>query len=199
MLPLEVQLVGHADEIAYDTHDLDDGLVSGALAEEQVRTVPLWRETEAQVLREHEDFKHDQRLRWRAVVRRLIATLIGDALAETRRRLLAQGIARLEDVRHCAHELVGFSTELAPRKEELEAFLTAHFYDGPKVRTLTALWEGRLKQLFAAYRDDPHHLPEDYQRRVAPDGEPPERVICDYVAGMTDRYASRQWELLVQK
>jgi len=199
MPPLEVQLVGHADEIAYDTHDLDDGLVSGALAEEQVRTVPLWCETEAQVLREHEDLKHDHRLRWSAVVRRLIATLIGDALAETRRRLLARGIASLAEVRHRREELVGFSAELTPRKEELEAFLTAHFYDGPKVRTLTALWEGRLRQVFAAYRDDPRHLPEDYQRRVAHSGEPLERVICDYVAGMTDRYASRQWELLVQK
>jgi len=199
MPPLEVQLVGHADEIAYDTHDLDDGLVSGALAEEQVRSVPLWREAEAQVLREHAAFTHDHRLRWLAVVRRLIAALIGDALAETRRRLLARGIAGLREVRRCSDELVGFSAELVPRKEELEAFLTGHFYEGPRVRTLTALWEGRLKQLFAAYRDDPRRLPDDYRRRVEQSGETPERVICDYLAGMTDRYATRQWELLVGK
>jgi dGTPase len=197
--PLEVQIVGHADEIAYDTHDLDDGLVSGALAEEQVRAVPLWRETEAEVLREHEALKSDRGLRRSAVVRRLIATLVGDALAETRRRLQAHGVVRPEDVRHAAGELVGFSDELAARKAALEAFLNDHFYEGRKVRELTALWEGRLKQLFAAYKDDSRRLPADYQRRVEQNGEALERVICDYVAGMTDRYATRQWEVLVGK
>ncbi|MGD0092708.1 MAG: deoxyguanosinetriphosphate triphosphohydrolase [Planctomycetota bacterium] len=199
MPPLEVQLVGHADEIAYDTHDLDDGLVSGALAEEQVRAVPLWRDTEAQVLREHEACKHDHRMRWRAVVRRLIATLVGDLLAETRRRVQARRIASLADVRRCSDELVDFSAELAPHKLELEAFLTERFYEGPKVREVTALWEERLKQLFGAYANDPRRLPEDYLRRVERDGEKLQRVICDYVAGMTDRFTSRQWELLVGK
>jgi dGTPase len=197
MAPLEVQLVGHADEIAYDTHDLDDGLVSGALSEDQVRSVPLWRDVEAQVVSEHAMYKEDQRLRHCAIVRRLISTLVGDLLAETRRRVAARGIASLADVRRCPDELVGFSAELAPRKAALETFLHAQFYNSPKVRELTALWEGRLKQLFAAYQDDPRRIPDDYRRRVEQAGETLPRVMCDYVAGMTDRYARRQWELLV--
>jgi len=199
MPSLEVQLVGHADEIAYDTHDLDDGLVSGALLEEQVRAVPLWREVEAQVLAENAVLEDEQRLRWCAIVRRLISTLVGDLLAETRRRLAARHIGNLQDVRHCRDELAGFSAELAPRNKALETFLNDHFYSSPRVRELTALWEGRLKQLFAAYRSDLRRLPDDCRRRVEQEGEPLDRAICDYVAGMTDRYARKQWETFVGK
>ncbi|MCY3019884.1 MAG: deoxyguanosinetriphosphate triphosphohydrolase [Planctomycetota bacterium] len=197
MSPLEIQLVGHADEIAYDTHDLDDGLVSGTLTDEQVRAVPLWRDIEAQVVKEHAGSEHDARLRRFAVVRRLIATLVGDLLAETRRRLAAHRIATLQDVRCCPEELVGFSAELSPRKAELEAFLLEGFYNNPQVKGLTTLWKERLKQLFAAYRDDPRRLPEGHRRRVESAGESLDRVICDYVAGMTDRYARKHWGTLV--
>ena len=194
---LEVQLVGHADEIAYDTHDLDDGLVSGALCDEQVRSVPLWRKAEEQVVAEYPVLKDDQRLRWRTVVRRLIAMLVNDLLAETRRRLDAHQIRSVEDVRKCESELVGFSAALAPRKLELETFLMDNFYLSPRVREKTELWQERLRKIFAAYRNDPALLPEEARRRAATKGDSPDRLICDYVAGMTDRFATRQWELLV--
>jgi dGTPase len=194
---LEVQVVGHADEIAYDTHDLDDGLVCGALSEDQVRAVPLWREIEDQVVAEHSAYKRTQRLRWLAVVRRLIGTLAGDLLAETRRRVAAHGIDSIAAARQCPDELAGFSTHMAPRKQELESFLHAYFYSSPRVKELTTRWQKRLKQLFAAYRDDPRRLPEDYRHRIETAGEPLDRAICDYVAGMTDRFARNQWETLV--
>jgi dGTPase len=196
---LEVQLVGHADEIAYDTHDLDDGLVSAALSDEQVRSVALWRQAEEQVTAEYPVLKEDQRLRWRTVVRRLIAMLVNDLLAETRRRLDAHGIHSVADVRKCESELVGFSRELAPRKLELETFLMDNFYMSPRVREMTALWQDRLRKLFAVYRADPTKLPEEHRRRAETQGDSLDRVIGDYVAGMTDRFASRQWELLVGK
>jgi dGTPase len=196
---LEVQLVGHADEIAYDTHDLDDGLVSGALSDEQVRSVPLWRQTEEQVIAEYAVLKNDQRLRWRTVVRRLIATLVNDLLAETRRRLDTKHIKSVTDVRRCKDELVGFSKRLAPKKLELETFLMSNFYLSPRVREKTELWQERLRKLFAAYRNDPAKIPEEHRRRATTAGDSIDRVICDYVAGMTDRFATRQWELLVAK
>jgi len=196
---LEVQLVGHADEIAYDTHDLDDGLVSAALSDEQVRSVALWRQAEEQVTAEYPVLKEDKRLRWRTVVRRLIAMLVNDLLAETRRRLDAHGIHSVADVRKCESELVGFSRELAPRKLELETFLMDNFYMSPRVREMTALWQDRLRKLFAIYRADPTKLPEEHRRRAETQVDSLDRVIGDYVAGMTDRFASRQWELLVGK
>ena len=194
MPSLEVQLVGHADEIAYDTHDLDDGLVSGALAEDAVRSVALWRRVEDEVLEEHDSFKSDHRLRWRAVVRRMIATLVSDLLAETKKRLAEHRIASLDDVRRCPHELIGFSAALAPAKLELETFLMARFYSTSHVRQHTDLWQQRLKELFTGYRAQPKGLPEDFRRRVEERGESLDRAICDYIAGMTDRFAKRQWE-----
>ena len=79
----------------------------------------------------------------------------------------------------------------------LETFLHEKFYDHPAVKDKTTLWRERLKTLFNVYRADPARLPPDHRRRVEVEGEKLERVICDYVAGMTDRYAARQWEELV--
>jgi dGTPase len=196
MPSVEVQLVGHADEIAYDTHDLDDGLVSGAISEEQVRPLALWQRVEKLVSAESDVFRTDPRLRRSAIVRRLIATLVTDLLTETRRRLSLHRIKSLTDVRQCRAELAVFSAEIAPLKDELEEFLHAHFYKSPRVLELTTLWRTRLRQLFLAYRSRPELLPPEHQRRVE-GGELLDRVICDYVAGMTDRYAGKQWECLV--
>ncbi|HYG76911.1 MAG TPA: deoxyguanosinetriphosphate triphosphohydrolase [Planctomycetota bacterium] len=195
MPSLEVQLVGHADEIAYDTHDCDDGLVSGALDEDSIRSVTLWRRVEEEVLREHAVFKSDHRMRWRAVVRRLIGTLVSDLLEETRRRLKEHAIGSIQDVRQCEHELVGFSPELAPQKLELETFLMENFYKGARVRERTNMWQTRLKTLFSTFLNDPARLPEEQRKRAEASGDL-DRVICDYLAGMTDRFASKQWEAL---
>jgi len=197
MPSLEVQLVGHADEIAYDTHDLDDGLVSGALDENAVRSVALWRRIEKQVVSESDVFKTEPKLRWRAIVRRMIATLVTDLLGETQRRLNEHRIGSLADVRAWPQELIGFSAEMAPQKLELETFLMDRFYNSEHVRAKTRLWQERLKGLFAAYQADARRVPDDFRRRVEERGEPLDRIICDYVAGMTDRFASRQWQDLV--
>ncbi|GMV80493.1 MAG: deoxyguanosinetriphosphate triphosphohydrolase-like protein [Planctomycetota bacterium] len=190
---LEVQLVGHADEIAYDTHDIEDALVSRTLEESDLESLALWRQAVAEVLNEHPELKNDHRLRWRSAVRRLIRILAGDLIAETERRLGAQKIGSLAEVRACAQELVGFGAELRPKKVELERFLRARFYYHPRVREHAELWQGRLKQLFAYYVDDSARLPDDHRRRVEAEGATLHRVVCDYVAGMTDRYAERRW------
>ena len=196
MPTLEVQLVGHADEIAYDTHDLDDGLVSETLNEDHVRAVPLWRRAEDEVIKEYDVLKTDRRLRWRAVVRRLISTLVSDLRTETQKRLAAAKISSVEDARHCRDELVGFSPEIAPQKLALESFLMDNFYLNPRVKEKTQLWQTRLKALFIAYRANPKQLPEEERTRLDKHADSLDRVICDYVAGMTDRYAARQWEIV---
>jgi dGTPase len=194
---LEVQLAGHADEIAYDTHDIEDGLVSGVIDEAALDELELWRDAGYQLLSESPELKTDQRLRWRSCVRRLISRLVNDLIAGTETALKQHKIQTLSDVRACKTPLVIFSERLAPQKRKLEDFLHRKFYNHPIVREKTALWQKRLKQLFGAYQSDPSKLPQDELKRVDSEGETLERIICDYVAGMTDRYAAKQWEALV--
>ncbi len=195
--PLEVQLAGHADEIAYDTHDIEDGLVGGVIDEAALKKLDLWRATEQDVLRECPELKDDFRLRWRSCVRRLISRLVLDLIGGTEAALRANRIQTFADVRKCAAPLVAFSHEVDEQKARLEDFLHENFYNHPLVREKTKLWQERLKQLFEAYRKDPARLPDDHRARVNTEGETLERVICDYVAGMTDRFATKQWEILV--
>ncbi|MFH0939270.1 MAG: deoxyguanosinetriphosphate triphosphohydrolase [Planctomycetota bacterium] len=194
---LEVQLTNHADEIAYDTHDLEDGLVSGVLTEDRLQEVELWRQTEIEVLSENSSLRHNQCLRWRAIVRRLISKLILDLMRETEERLRIQRIQSVEDVRRCPTALVAFTNELDAQRLRLEEFLHQNFYNNPRVKDKTTLWHNRLKELFSIYHGDSRKLPEEYRRRVESEDETLERVICDYLAGMTDRYATQQWEMLI--
>jgi dGTPase len=120
----------------------------------------------------------------------------GDLLESTARRLAEAGCADLAAVRASPRELVGFSETMRERKEAFEAFLYKNFYQDEEVRGPTRLWESRLRQLFAAYRAHPELLPLGRVQRAEERGEKVERVICDYVAGMTDRYAERQWNQL---
>ena len=159
-----------------------------------MRGVALWREVEAEVLREDAVYKTDQRKRWHAVVRRMIASLVGDFLNETARRIAENKIESLADVRACRTELAGFSKEMSVRKRELEAFLMQRFYKSPRVKERTDFWRERLKQLFNAYKSTPALLPEECRKRIDSGAETLERAICDYVAGMTDRFAARVWE-----
>jgi len=191
---IETQLVGHADEIAYDTHDVEDAIVSGTLTEDDVRQVALWREAEKTVLAEGPELATDHRLRLRAVVRELIGVLVSDLIAETERRIKAKSIATLDDVRACPDEVVGFSQDLARSKEDLEAFLYQNFYSSTRVREHTARWEERVKELFLVYRADPKLLPANYRSRAEEEDEKVERIICDYVSGMTDRYFEKHWQ-----
>jgi dGTPase len=156
--------------------------------------VALWRETETDVLAEDSALAKDHRLRLRAVVRQLIGLLVSDLIAETERRIAGKGIGSLEDVRACPDNVVGFSDAVARRKEDLEDFLHTNFYSSPRVREHTALWQERVKELFLAYRSDLKRLPVDYLCRVEDEGETVERIICDYVSGMTDRYFEKQWQ-----
>jgi dGTPase len=173
---------------------LEDGLVSGVLDEHAVAGVELWRETCAEVLAEHPALAQDRPLRWKAVVRRLIRTLCSDLIAESARRCDERGLTCADDARKIPAELVGFSANVQKKKRELEKFLHQEFYRHRTVRGPVEIWQERLRQLFEAYRTDPRRLPPKWSLRVEAEKEPLERVICDYVAGMTDRFAERMWE-----
>ena len=183
---LEAQLANLADEIAYNNHDVDDGLRSGLITLEQLDEVPIFavqrREAEA---------------RWPGLsgrklinetVRRMIHLMVIDLIEQTRANIAAEGVATLADV-HAAPRLVAYSDALLPRLRELKVFLRDKLYRHYQVLRMTNKARRIVGDLFAAFMDDPHILPPQYQA-MAREDKP--RAIADYIAGMTDRYAMKE-------
>ena len=183
---LEAQLANLADEIAYNNHDVDDGLRSGLITLEQLDEVPIFavqrREAEA---------------RWSGLsgrklinetVRRMIHLMVIDLIEQTRANIAAEGVATLADV-HAAPRLVAYSDALLPRLRELKVFLRDKLYRHYQVLRMTNKARRIVGDLFVAFMDDPHILPPQYQA-MAREDKP--RAIADYIAGMTDRYAMKE-------
>lgn len=179
---LEAQLVDWVDEIAYNNHDIDDGLSSGMLSVEQLREVRLFREAHD---RHHAAGLSGGVLRHQ-VVRTIIDRCTRDLMTTTQQTLEQQHIDSPDDVRQHAR-LVGHSSEMAALVRELKDFLFTQLYRHYRVVRMGDKAGRILRDLFASYSSEPLQLPPHYQARIAEDGVP--RVVCDYIAGMTDRFA----------
>lgn len=189
---LETQVVDIADEIAYDNHDLDDGLTSGLLKEEDLMEIPLWRMMAEMVQRDAPQAKGE--IYKYQVIRRLINLQVNDLVAESERRLKEHRIESVEDVRRCAERLVGFSPEVAAQRQPLKRLLWDELYHHHRVVRMSTKAQRFLRELFQVYLDTPEQLPTTTRSRLS--GEDPHRVICDYIAGMTDRYALEEYQKL---
>lgn len=184
---LEGQIINAADEIAYNTHDLDDGLRSGLILPSQLGELTLWREAlEATGVGDGEP-SGVQRHR---VIRHLVDLEVSDVLAATEARLQAAQPQSVDDVRQHPTDLVGFSDALRVRNRELKDFLMANLYRHWRVMRMTAKARRVLAELFQAYCEEPGQLPEEVQQHIG--ARPVEQVICDYIAGMTDRFAMEE-------
>jgi dGTPase len=189
---LEAQIAAIADDIAYDNHDIDDGLRAGLFTlEELLAGVPLVAEAWAAVKARYPDLE-DGRLA-PELVRELIGRMVNDVLAETERR--AAGCGSIDEVRAAGAALAGFSAEMAARERVLKRFLYVHMYDAPEVKAVRVEAQAILAGLFAAYQEDPALLPADW-RPASDDPVAVARRIGDFIAGMTDRYAVRRYETL---
>jgi dGTPase len=191
-LSLEAQLADLADEIAYLSHDLDDGLRSGLLAWQQLEAVPLWAEARAALSGDGE--AASERVRRAQVIRSLLDRLVSDVLAESRRGLAASGVASPAAVRAQPAELIRFSPEIGRLQRELKSFLYESLYQHPRVREVSRSAEQTLGDLYRHYRAAPAALPPHVVARFAEEGEA--RAIADYIAGMTDRFALVEHEKL---
>jgi dGTPase len=181
---IEAQLGDFVDEIAYNNHDVDDGLTSGMMTVEQIRAVTLFREAhDAALARGIED----ERILRHQVIRRIIDRCVQDLLDTTLANLREARAESLEDVRGAGRRLVGYSAEMAARVKELKDFLLANMYRHYRVVRMGDKAGRILRDLFHTYTAEPLQLPPRYQRRIEKDGL--HRVVCDYMAGMTDRFA----------
>jgi dGTPase len=181
---LEAQLVDFVDEIAYNNHDVDDGLSSGMVTVEQLRSVRLYREAhedaEARGVREESVQRH-------LVVRTIIDRCVGDLMQSTRESLQAARVLSVDDVRRAGRRLVCYSADMAAAVRELKTFLYDNLYRHYRVVRMGDKAARILRDLFGTYASEPAQLPPHHQERIP--GEGLHRVVCDYIAGMTDRFA----------
>jgi dGTPase len=189
---LEAQVAAIADDIAYDNHDIDDGLRAGLFALEELLDVPLMARFWEAARQRHP--RIDERRLVPELVRDQIGAMVNDVLEETRRRLA--GTETVEDVRHASGPLVGFSAAMQPEERRLKRFLYARMYDAPPVKAVKDEAQRVLAGLFDAYRAEPGRLPPEW-RPASTDRVVTLRAIGDFIAGMTDRYAIRRYEELV--
>ncbi len=190
---LEAQIAAIADDIAYDNHDIDDGLRSGILDLDALLTVPFIARQWASVEARHPGLDRDRKTK--ALVRDGIGEMVSDVLAETCRRIAEARVENLDDVRAAGRQLVGFSAAMEAEERALKRHLYDHLYDSAPLTPVRREAQRIVADLAATFRERPDHLPAGWQRG---EGETALlRGIGDYIAGMTDRFAIAKHEELI--
>ena len=186
---LEGQIANLADEIAYNNHDVDDGLRSGLITLEQLSAVPLVAEHLQAVKDAHPNLTGRRVVH--ETVRRMINTLVTDLIRQSAHNIAAQNLVTLEDVRN-APALIAFSPELNAKQRELKKFLHVHLYRHYRVMRMSAKAQRIIRDLFGVFMADNRLLPTRFQPDSSQSDAYRARVVADYIAGMTDRYAIRE-------
>ena len=191
----EAQVASVADDIAYHSHDIDDGLRAGLFALDDLLQVPLAGEAARRAIARHPTAPRDRLVQ--ETVRRLIDRLVTDLTAHSRALIAASGAAAPDDLRWHGAPAIAFSAEVAEANAALKAWLHANMYGHERVRAERQQATAILRDLFAAYRRRPQLLPPEWQQRLDGRGEAGRmRVVADYIAGMTDRFAREEHQRL---
>jgi dGTPase len=199
---LEAQLANIADEIAYNNHDVDDGLRSGLVTLEQLATLPFFAEHLNRIAREHPQLK--PQLKGSEAVRDMIGELVADLVRTSAAAIAAAAPKHIDDVRALPHGLIEFSAPLRDAQLELKRFLRDALYTHPRVRQMTAQAHETVTFLFTELSADYDRMPEEHAARAKElagggDVAGAARVVADYVAGMTDRFALQTRDALRAK
>jgi dGTPase len=191
----EAQVAALSDDIAYNNHDIDDGLRAGLFTIEDMAEVPLVGPVFAEVKRDFPDI--DPSLHIHEAVRRLIGLMVRDLIAETKRRIAAFNPQTVDEVRRLGRPLAAFSDEMAANDKALKRFLFTNMYRHYQVNRMTSKAKRVVRQLFTLLLDEPECLPPEHQALCK--GRPRvdiARVVADYVAGLTDRNALDEYRRL---
>ncbi|HEX7783635.1 MAG TPA: deoxyguanosinetriphosphate triphosphohydrolase [Sphingobium sp.] len=187
---LEAQVAAISDDIAYDNHDIDDGLRAGLLTLDQILEVPMVAASWARVQARHPDIAPDRLLR--ELVRDQIGVMVNDVIETTRAAIGTAHIGDVSDVRAAGRSLSGFSESFAEDERVLKRFMYATLYHHPEQLAAADKARGIVSDLFTAYRADPSLMSEGWSGQCDRDEPGRSRHIADYIAGMTDRYAQKR-------
>jgi dGTPase len=190
---LEGQLANIADAIAYNNHDVDDGFRAGLLSLEQLCAQPLFGQQYEKVRARYPALE-DRRLIYE-IIRRMIDTVVSDLIETTRQNLASLQPQSIDEVRQAPNALVVLSGEIYEQHVSLKRFLNKHLYSHEKKLAMTRQAKRIVRELFAAYSADMQQMPDEFSARAKPlDTAGQARVVADYIAGMTDRYAIAEHE-----
>eukprot|EP01037_Dinobryon_pediforme_P006362 gene6362-6429_t len=188
---LEAQCAALADDIAYNTHDIDDGLRAGLFSLDDLRQVPLLNALLEEIATLHPDLSVARRIH--ELGRRVITRFVEDALTESERRIARKAPQNVGEVRQAGETLIGFSSEFVAADKDIKGFLYPNMYRHERVMRIRVKAEHVLRQLFALYMNSPEHLPAEWINVQANETELA-GIVGDYIAGMTDRFALREYQ-----
>ncbi len=190
---LECQVVNMADEIAYNCHDVDDGLASGIIREEQLEDVSIWRRHMDRVRENYTDA--DEKMRRHIMVRTLINELVTDLLDQSRSNITAGNPQDVGDIRNNPEPLLEFSASMKIENQQLKEFLQDNMYRHSKMVRMAEKARKIITEIFKTYMNNPDTLPSHVKALLKK--EPAYQVVADYIAGMTDRFAAAEYRKLI--
>lgn len=196
---VEAQIAALSDDIAYNNHDVEDGLRAGLFTLDDLQGVPLLDEVLADARQRYPDITEHYLVY--EVIREMIGAMVADVMAETQKRLRALNPKGPDDVRRAHHAMVAFSPEMQRKVDGLRAFLWERMYRHYTVRRMRLKVSRIVRDLYDAFTTQYQLLPDNWQRRLEDAGGPADpiahaRIVADYIAGMTDRYAIREHDRL---
>ena len=189
---LETQVVDIADEIAYDNHDLDDGLTSGLIREPDLASLAIWERINKRIADRYSGISPEKRKY--LIIRSLIDLQVTDLIEETEKNINKLKLGSYKDAKKIDKKVVTFSQDMLKLRKPLRAFLMSRLYHHYRVVRMSIKAKRFIQELFQVYVACPKQLPEIVQARIARDGV--RRAVCDYIAGMTDRYALDEYKKL---
>ncbi|PIQ84898.1 MAG: deoxyguanosinetriphosphate triphosphohydrolase [Candidatus Omnitrophica bacterium CG11_big_fil_rev_8_21_14_0_20_43_6] len=192
MPSLETQVVDMADEIAYDNHDLDDGLTSGLIKESDLESLEIWQKINRTIDQKYA--KITPSCRKYLIIRALIDLQVTDLIAQTQAEIASRKINKYTDVQKIDCKIVDFSSRIKGLRKPLRQFLMEKLYHHYRVVRMSTKAKRFIRELFSEYLKRPAQMPSEIQQRIPREGV--KRVVCDYIAGMTDRYALDEYKKL---